>query len=274
MKVAALIVGEPRGPELWTLRKISSVRCEAHVVQALHKSVAPKWKLLRSRIRELGFFATASRWLGKRLIGAREEERAEQVLDELFDVQSLREWWAQCGLAPVRVPQLNHPDCKAAIEKIAPDVIVRVSGGILKPHIFSQAKLAALNIHHGRAPLIRGVSSTPWGIIENRPEWIGATIHLIDKGIDTGAVLWRGAPQLTPGDTDVTLHFRIHLEAVDALVRILEEYAATGSARARVAATHEASTYRSAFGLGAWTKFLLLRRGRSSRVLLERAIEC
>ena len=274
MKVAALIVGAPRGPELWTLRKISSVRCELHVVQALLKSVVPKRILLHRRIREFGLFATASRWLGKRLIGAREEKRAERILDELFDVRSLGEWWARCGLAPVKVPQLNHPDSKAALEKIAPDVIVRVSGGILKPHIFSQAKLAALNIHHGRAPFIRGVSSIPWGIIENRPEWIGATIHLIDKGIDTGAVLWRGAPQLAPGDTDVTLHFRVHLEAVDALVRILEEYAATGSARTSVAAAQEGSTYRSAFGLGAWTKFLLLGRGRSSRALLERAIEC
>ena len=274
MKVAALIVGEPRGPELWTLRKISSVPCELHVVQARRKSTVSRLKLLRSRIREFGFFPTVSRWLGKRLIGAREEDRAARLLDELLDVRDLREWWMRCGIAPMKAPQLNHPECKAALEKIAPDVIVRVSGGILKPHIFSQAKLAALNIHHGRAPLIRGVSSIPWGMIENRPEWIGATIHLIDQGIDTGAVLWRGAPQLTPGDTDVTLHFRIHLEAVDALVRILSAYARTGTAEPCAPPVAEASTYRSAFGLGAWARFLFLDRGRRARVLIERAIEC
>jgi folate-dependent phosphoribosylglycinamide formyltransferase PurN len=61
------------------------------------------------------------------------------------------------------------------------------------------------------------------GIIEDRREWISATIHVVDEGIDTGTILWRGAPQLAPGDTAVMTCFRAHLEAVEALVRILEQ---------------------------------------------------
>ena len=274
IRVAALIVGEPRGQELWTLHKISSTPCELSVVQALHASTVPRLKKARIQIRKYGVLGTASRWIGKWLIGARVEEGNQRLLDELFDIRSLRGWWERCGIARVKVPDLNHPDCRIALEKIAPDIIVRVSGGLLKPHIFSQARLAALNIHHGQAPMIRGISSIPWGIIENRSNWIGATIHLIDAGIDTGTILWRGAPQLAPGDTDAYLHFRTHLRAVDAMLRILEEYSRGGTPQAWYLPAEETSTYRSALGLGAWIKFLLLGRGRRARVLVEGAIEC
>src|SRR6202011_2340827 len=111
------------------------------------------------------------------------------------------------------------------LEKIQPDIIVRVSGGLLRRHIFSQARLATLNIHHGQAPLIRGLSIIAWGILENRREWIGTTIHVIDEGVDTGTVLWRGAPQLAPGDSAASLYYRAHLEGVAALARLIEEYA-------------------------------------------------
>jgi len=155
-----------------------------------------------------------------------------------------------------------------------PDIILLVSGGVLKSHIFNQAKLAALNIHHGQAPLIRGVSSIVWGIIEDKRDWIGATIHVVDEGIDTGAILWRGAPQLSAGDTAATLCFRSNVEAVAALLRLLERYARGEKPARWPTPAAEASTYRSTPGLGAWLKFLLLGRGRRARFLMDRAVQC
>ena len=223
--MAALIVGEPRGAELWALRSIFDGPCELHVVQAQHYNADSTVKRAQSQVKAHGLLRSVSRWIGKGLVGVREHKRNQQILDQLFDVSDLRAWWVRSGIVPFRVPHLNHPYSRAALEKIAPDIIVRVSGGILKRRIFSQARLATLNIHHGQAPFIRGLTNIAWGILENRREWIGATIHVIDEGVDTGTVLWRGAPQMAPGDTAVTLYFRAHLDGVAALVRILDEYA-------------------------------------------------
>lgn len=77
MNVTRLMVGEPRGPELRTQQQISSVPCELQVVRALQKSVLPKWKLPRSRIKA---------------IGGREEQRAEQILDELQTPAARSKW--------------------------------------------------------------------------------------------------------------------------------------------------------------------------------------
>jgi len=274
IKVAALVVGEPGGAELWTLRNIFAGPCELYVVQALRHNEMSRLRRARRRLRTQGLFKTVSHWLGSSFIGRREGKRDSRILDELFDADSLREWWGQSGVQPFKVLGLNHPQCQKALESIAPDIILRVSGGILKSHIFSQAKLATLNIHHGQAPLIRGISSIVWGIIEARRDWIGATIHLIDEGIDTGAILWRGAPQLSAGDTAATLFFRAHLEAVAALRRLLERYARGEKPALWPTPAAEASTYRSSLGLGAWLKFLLLRRGRHARFLIERAVQC
>jgi hypothetical protein len=272
LRVAALIAGEPHGPELWTLRSIVEAPCELHVVQAAGVRTVPRLKRARSLLREYGPFHTASRVIGNRLIASREEARTRRILDELFDVHELLEWWARSGVGTIVVPSLNHEDSRRALARIAPDVIVRVSGGILKPHIFSLARLATLNIHHGQAPAIRGMWSIPWGIVAHRRDWIGATVHVIDAGIDTGAVLWRGAPQLAPGDTAVQLHFRAHLEAVAALARILESYARGEPPPPWPVPPDETSTYRTAPGFWAWLRLLALGRGRRARVLVERGI--
>lgn len=274
IKVAALIVGEPQGAELWTLRSVFSGPCELCVVQALCYDEMSRLRRARRRLKTQGVLKAVSCWMGTSFVGGREGTRTTRILNELFDADCLREWWQQCGVRSFKVPHLNHPQCQKVLESFAPDIILRVSGGILKSHIFNQAKLGALNIHRGQAPLIRGISSIVWGIIEDRRDWIGATIHLIDEGIDTGAILWRGAPQLSAGDTAATLCFRAHVEAVAALLRLLKRYARGEKPALWPTPAAEASTYRGTPGLGAWLKFLLLRRGRRARFLIEQAVQC
>jgi hypothetical protein len=229
---------------------------------------------LRRLVREYGLVKVASRLLANGLVGHRHAREECQELDRLLDGEQLRDWWRGSGIEPVLVPDLNHPEARSRIAALEPDIMVRVSGGILHRGTFSLARLATLNIHHGIAPRIRGMWSIPWGIIEGRDDWIGATVHVIDDGIDTGRVLWRGQPQLTPGDTGTTLFFRAHLQAVEALVRLTRVYAEGATPAPWPAEGSELSVYRSALGLGAWLRYLYLRRGKHAPVLLERAFKC
>jgi hypothetical protein len=274
LKVAALISGEPGAQELWTLRAMASVDCELRVVQALQSTTISKRKRVQRMIKESGVVKTALRWAGS-AIGSRVASRDQHVLNELFDFAELCDWWKNSGITPLKVKALNHAESQAALSSLCPDVIVRVSGGILKPQIFSLARLVTLNVHHGQAPLIRGMWSIPWGIIEGREDWIGASVHVIDEGIDTGMILWRGGPQLAPGDTTVDLFFRTHLEAIAALVKILTEFASGNeSPSGWPIPKGETSTYRSAASLWDWLRLLYLGRGRRASVLISKGIEC
>jgi len=273
LTVAALISGEPTAADLWTLRKLAGVARELVVLQAGHGRGTPRWKRIRQLLREYGVARTCSRLLGG-IVGASVAKSNQPILDELFDVEELRQWWKSAGIRVVLVATLNHEECRRALTEIGPDLLVRVSGGILKPHIFSSAKMAALNIHHGQAPAIRGMWSIPWGIVEGKGNWIGATVHVIDNGIDTGAVLWRGGPQLAPGDTTVDLFFRTHLLAADALADVIEVYSKGECPASLVTSANEPSTYRSAPGVWAWLKLLYLGQGSRAPVLLEKARRC
>ena len=183
--VVALLVGDPHAPDLWTLKNLASVAGRLTVVSAESGSGVSARKRLRGLIREHGVIRVASRVLAGKLIGKLQEHRELEELERLFDGEHLRDWWAHCGISPIRVPHLNHENARLVIAALEPDIIVRVSGGILKREIFGLACTAALNIHHGVAPRIRGMWSIPWGIVEGRTDWIGATVHLIDDGIDT-----------------------------------------------------------------------------------------
>src|SRR5262245_59575119 len=271
LKLVALLLGEPRAPELWTLKRLASTSCAIYAVRALKGTGLATSKRLKSLARQHGAAGLLSRLAGSKLIGPWQEHKESQQLELLLDGARLREWWSESGIAPIDVPHLNHADARSAIAELRPDIMVRVSGGVLKRGTFSLARIVTLNIHHGIAPRIRGMWSIPWGIIEGRGDWIGATVHEIDDGIDTGRVLWRGAPQLSPGDTGTTLFFRAHLEAVEQLIRVILEYAAGRTPAHWPCEDHGRSEYRSAAGVRDWLRYLYLGAGKRASVLYEKA---
>jgi hypothetical protein len=271
--VVALIQGEPTGHALWTLARLASAQCRLAVVQARRAPIVRARRRLARLVASDGIVGTASRLVGSRLIAPWVEAREREALDQLFDAEHLRDWWRRSGIAVAPCTHLNHADAREALAALQPDLGVRVSGGVLRRDIFSVPRLGTLNIHHGRAPTIRGQLSIAWGIVENRSDWIGATVHHIDDGIDTGPVLWRGGAQIAPGDTGEQLFFRSHLEAVDALVDVIGIYA-DGGVPPVLPRDGFGSTYRSAFPAEAWLRYLWLGRGARAPVTLRSALRC
>lgn len=52
----------------------------------------------------------------------------------------------------------------------------------------------ALNIHMGVSPFYRGSSCNFWALHDGRPDYVGGTIHLLSKGLDSGAMLRHAVP--------------------------------------------------------------------------------
>ncbi|MSO65787.1 MAG: methionyl-tRNA formyltransferase [Alphaproteobacteria bacterium] len=55
-------------------------------------------------------------------------------------------------------------------------------------------KRRALNIHMGISPYYRGSSCNFWALYDRRPELVGATIHLLGRGLDSGRILFHARP--------------------------------------------------------------------------------
>lgn len=58
----------------------------------------------------------------------------------------------------------------------------------------------AVNIHMGVSPMYRGSSCNFWALYDRRPEYVGGTVHLLTKGLDSGDILFHCLPPAV--DTD------------------------------------------------------------------------
>ena len=79
----------------------------------------------------------------------------------------------------------------------------------------------ALNIHMGVSPYYRGSSCNFWALYDKRPDLVGATIHLLSSGLDSGNMLFHALP---PADTDdgFLLGMKAVKAAHDSLVQALQ----------------------------------------------------
>ena len=55
-------------------------------------------------------------------------------------------------------------------------------------------KNRALNIHMGISPYYRGSSCNFWALYDSNPHLVGATIHTLSKGLDSGDILYHVMP--------------------------------------------------------------------------------
>ena len=96
---------------------------------------------------------------------------AYQVYQRLFRAAHLRRAIATLARPPfARVdvprrsfPTLNAPDAREAIRALAPDLMIVLGTGILKPETFGLAPLT-VNLHCGVLPEYRGHDSTFWAV--------------------------------------------------------------------------------------------------------------
>lgn len=54
----------------------------------------------------------------------------------------------------------------------------------------------AINIHMGLSPYYRGSSCNFWALYDKKPCYVGATIHLLSRGLDSGDILFHALPRV------------------------------------------------------------------------------
>ncbi|GAA3444121.1 formyltransferase family protein [Planomonospora venezuelensis] len=89
-------------------------------------------------------------------------------------------------------------------------------------HIFTADLMKAfprgiVNLHPSLLPYNRGRQPAVWSIIDGTPA--GVTFHMIDEGIDTGAVLAQQEVAVRPHDTGSSLYRRLEDAAVELFQR-------------------------------------------------------
>jgi methionyl-tRNA formyltransferase len=111
------------------------------------------------------------------------------------------------------VSVLTDPIDAAVLEREKPDFVVSYG----YRHIIRRPVLEALpgrviNLHAAYLPFNRGADPNLWSWVDDTPK--GVTIHLVDEGIDTGAVLAQRKTAFPPGQTLASSYARLQDDMV------------------------------------------------------------
>jgi phosphoribosylglycinamide formyltransferase-1 len=109
-----------------------------------------------------------------------------------------------------------------------PDLVV--SAGFMKilgPQFLSRFPARVLNTHPALLPSFPGSHAVPDALAYG-VRVTGASVHLVDAGVDTGPILAQRAVEVLPGDDEETLHERIKVVERRLLVDVLAAIATRG----------------------------------------------
>jgi len=102
------------------------------------------------------------------------------------------------------VDSVNSSQTIQTLQELRPDFVLLCGTRIVSPQVLEQVPAVFLNIHAGITPLYRGVHGAYWALSKGQPEACGVTVHLVDKGIDSGGILAQAIIRPTAEDSFVT----------------------------------------------------------------------
>jgi folate-dependent phosphoribosylglycinamide formyltransferase PurN len=196
-------------------------------------------RLLGRRVRRLGLPTVAGQVLFQALAAPMLARGAEERLREIHAAYALDETPIPASVI-TRVRSASSAEARALLAGLAPRVVLVFGTRILLPDTLAAVDARFINLHAGITPLYRGVHGGYWALHDGHPEHFGATVHLVDAGIDTGAILDQVYVTPTPRDDFATYPLLQTAAALPALVD------AIGQALAGELALQSATAPRSA----------------------------
>ncbi len=164
-----------------------------------------------------------SRWTGK---ARRRDETVTRVLFPRGDDKRM----PRPDLVRV-VPGHNSAESLSLLRSLEPDVIAVYGTAMIRPPVIALARNAILNMHTGLSPFYRGSDTIFWALHDERLDRIGVTVHLLDPGIDSGAIISATRLSIDPSDNEDSLFAKAVAVGAERYVEAIR-MAASGNLRA------------------------------------------
>jgi len=125
---------------------------------------------------------------------------------------------------PIRMGDLNLMDLRDLDQALHSDVYVVFGASFIKGALAEfLTERGALNVHMGSSPYYRGSATNFWALYDGRPDYVGATIHQLTRGLDSGPMLFHAFPPTQAMDP-----FEMGMRAVQSAHEALADRLASG----------------------------------------------
>jgi hypothetical protein len=203
-----IVVVTEGGPHIWAI--VNALADRFGSVTVILEAPESKKALLIRRARRQGWVSVGGQLgtmglvrLGKRFFAG----RAERIVKEAgLDIEP------HAGQTAIDVPSANSPEFLAVIERLE-----------LSRQTLATLPCPVINYHAGITPKYRGMNGGYWALVTGDAENFGATVHLVDAGVDTGGVLHQVRGKPGRGDNIALYALRLAAMSREICIRGVED---------------------------------------------------
>jgi methionyl-tRNA formyltransferase len=121
---------------------------------------------------------------------------------------------------PARLVQ--DPELGKRLRSAQVDILLNIhSLYILNHEVLAAPILGAFNLHPGPLPRYAGLNAVSWAIFRGEQTY-GVTVHKIEAGIDSGAIVYQSFFPIEANDTALSLSLKCAREGIELMLRLLE----------------------------------------------------
>ena len=173
-------------------------------------AVAPLDALIRTKHKVVGVVTVADKPSGRGLS---------------VNESAVKKYAVEHGIPVLQPLKLKDPEFLSKLKAFKADLFVVVAFRMLPEEVWAMPKLGTFNLHAALLPQYRGAAPINWAVI-NGERITGVTTFMLDKDIDTGAILLRQECRIEPEDNAGDVHDKLMgigsdlvVETVDGIIQ-------------------------------------------------------
>ena len=161
------------------------------------------------------------------LIGIKMRKWYSTDIEKYLDISSIEKICSENNIPLKVTPTINCQTTISYFKEANADLGLSLGNGYIGSKVFNIPNFGMINIHHEELPEYQNAQSIIWQIYNNS-KFTGYTIHKIDKGIDTGEILYKEKIPITFRETladTVSFNYaKLNRGSSQGLVKILENF--------------------------------------------------
>ena len=187
---------------------------------AIIEQPVSKKQLFKGRLKKIGFFRVMGQVMFSFMMVPVLRKKANARKTALIN-QYLLDNSAFNSAHTYPVTSVNDEATKKLLQQIQPGIVLVNGTRIISKKILQCTNAVFINMHVGITPWYRGSHGGYWALYNNDIENFGTTIHLVDAGVDTGAVLKQAFIKPSAEDNFTTYPILQTIAGISALQEVL-----------------------------------------------------
>jgi methionyl-tRNA formyltransferase len=121
------------------------------------------------------------------------------------------------------ISSVNSPEARQIIAETQPKAVFVVSTRMIGKQTLASTNAPFINYHSGINPAYRGMFGGYFALANGEPEHFGATVHLVDSGVDTGDILYQSCVETRPEDNFHTYLWRMAAGSRNIVINAMQD---------------------------------------------------